>query len=159
MKAVVQRVTEASVTVNGETTGKIGRGFAVLLGISRTDGRAEADALVKKLAALRICDDENGVMNLSLPDYASARGEEPSVLVVSQFTLYADTRKGNRPSYIDAAPPESAKPLYDYFTAELTRAGIHVETGVFRADMQVALVNDGPVTIIIDTDDLKKPRR
>ena len=166
MKAVIQRVTEASVTVDGKLCGRIGRGFAVLLGINRDDTEQEARVLVKKLAALRICDDANGVMNLSLIDSCRGAGREeneltevPSMLVVSQFTLYADVRKGNRPSYIDAAPPEQAKPLYEYFTALLRNSGIHVETGIFQADMQVELVNDGPVTIIVDTDDLKKPRR
>lgn len=166
MKAVIQRVTRAKVTVKEEVTGSIDRGFMILLGIGREDGRAEAELLAKKLCALRICDDENGVMNLSLIDSCrGAGGEEneltevPSMLVVSQFTLYADVRKGNRPSYIDAAPPEQAKPLYEYFTALLRNSGIHVETGIFQADMQVELVNDGPVTIIVDTDDLKKPRR
>ena len=166
MKAVIQRVTRAKVTVKEEVTGSIDRGFMILLGIGRDDGREEAELLAKKLCALRICDDENGVMNLSLIDScARAGGEEdgtpevPSMLVVSQFTLYADVRKGNRPSYIDAAPPEQAKPLYEYFTALLQNSGIHVETGIFQADMQVELVNDGPVTIIVDTDDLKKPRR
>lgn len=166
MKAVIQRVTRAKVTVKEEVTGSIDRGFMILLGIGRDDGREEAELLAKKLCALRICDDENGVMNLSLIDSCrGAGGEEdgtpevPSMLVVSQFTLYADVRKGNRPSYIDAAPPEQAKPLYEYFTALLQNSGIHVETGIFQADMQVELVNDGPVTIIVDTDDLKKPRR
>ena len=166
MKAVIQRVTRAKVTVKEEVTGSIDRGFMILLGIGRDDGRAEAELLAKKLCALRICDDENGVMNLSLIDSCrGAGGEEneltevPSMLVVSQFTLYADVRKGNRPSYIDAAPPEQAKPLYEYFTALLRNSGIHVETGIFQAEMQVELVNDGPVTIIVDTDDLKKPRR
>ena len=158
MKAVIQRVTEASVTVDGKLCGRIGRGFAVLLGINRDDTEQEARVLVKKLATLRICDDANGVMNLSLPD-SCADGETPSMLVVSQFTLYADTRRGNRPSYIAAASPEQARPLYEFFVAELRRAGIRVETGIFQADMKVALVNDGPVTIIIDTDDLKAPRR
>ena len=166
MKAVIQRVTRAKVTVKEEVTGSIDRGFMILLGIGRDDGREEAELLAKKLCALRICDDENGVMNLSLIDSCrGAGGEEneltevPAMLVVSQFTLYADVRKGNRPSYIDAAPPEQAKPLYEYFTALLRNSGIHVETGIFQADMQVELVNDGPVTIIVDTDDLKKPRR
>ena len=157
MKAVIQRVTEASVTVDARLCGRIGRGFAVLLGINRTDTEAEARLLIKKLIALRICDDANGVMNLSLPDSCAA-GETPEMLVVSQFTLYADTRRGNRPSYIEAAPPEQARPLYEFFVAELRRAGIRVETGIFQADMKVALVNDGPVTIIIDTDALKAPR-
>ncbi len=158
MKAVVQRVGRASVTVEGKVAGSIGRGFAVLLGISRADTEEEADILVKKLVSLRICDDADGVMNLSLPD--SCHGSViPEMLVVSQFTLYADTRKGNRPSYIGAAPPELAQPLYEYFVNALRKAGIRTETGVFRADMQVELVNDGPVTIILDTDELKRPRK
>ena len=159
MKAVIQRVTRAKVTVKEEVTGSIDRGFMILLGISRDDGREEAELLAKKLCALRICDDENGVMNLSLIDSCRGAGREeneltevPSMLVVSQFTLYADVRKGNRPSYIDAAPPEQAKPLYEYFTALLRNSGIHVETGIFQADMQVELVNDGPVTILLDSE-------
>ncbi|MBO4327699.1 MAG: D-tyrosyl-tRNA(Tyr) deacylase [Clostridia bacterium] len=159
MKIVIQRVTRAKVTVDNVVTGSIGRGFTVLLGIRQGEGKAEAELLVKKLCALRICDDENGVMNLSLPDYCERNGgEAPSMLVVSQFTLYADVRRGNRPSYIDAAPPEQARPVYEYFVDLLRKSGIRVETGIFQADMQVELVNDGPVTIIIDTDELKKPR-
>ena len=159
MKAVVQRVTRAKVTVKEEVTGSIDRGFMVLLGIGREDGRAEAEMIAKKLCALRICDDENGVMNLSLPDYCEKNGgEAPAMLVVSQFTLMADVRRGNRPSYIEAARPEEAKPLYEYFVDLLKNSGIRVETGIFQADMQVELVNDGPVTIIIDTGELKKPR-
>lgn len=160
MKAVVQRVTRAKVTVDEKVTGSIDRGFMVLLGIGREDGKAEAEMIAKKLCALRICDDEKGVMNLSLPDSVAAAGEDdaPSMLVVSQFTLMADVRRGNRPSYIEAARPEEAKPLYEYFVDLLRNSGIRVETGIFQADMQVELVNDGPVTIIIDTDELKKPR-
>ena len=152
MIAVVQRVQSANVKVNGETVGEIGRGFMVLVGIRRSDTEAEADRRSKKLAALRICDDDKGVMNLNLPDYCDQNGGRPEMLVVSQFTLCADTSHGNRPSYIDAAPPEAAKPLYEYFVETLRRRGLHIETGIFQADMQVGLVNDGPVTIILDTD-------
>ena len=154
MTAVVQRVLCADVKVDGETVGEIEQGFAVLLGIRRSDGEAEADKLAKKLTALRICDDDRGVMNLSLPDYCDAHGMKPEMLVVSQFTLCADTSHGNRPSYIDAAPPEAARPLYEYFVDNLRKRGLHIETGIFQADMKVSLVNDGPVTIILDTDRL-----
>ena len=159
MRAVVQRVSEASVVSEGKLTGKIGRGYAVLLGISSSDTEAEALLLAEKLFKLRICEDENGAMNLSAADAARAAGQSaPEMLVVSQFTLYADTRRGNRPSFIEAAPPELAEPLYERFVGKLSELGVRVGTGVFRTHMDVALVNDGPVTIILDTDDLKRPR-
>lgn len=145
MRAVVQRVKEASVRVEGRVVGGIGRGLLVLLGVATGDGEAEAEALAEKVANLRIFADETGQMNRSVLDTG---GE---VLVVSQFTLLGDARRGRRPSYIDAAPPEEANRLYERFAAEARRLGLRVETGVFRAMMDVALVNEGPVTILLDT--------
>ncbi|HVS81297.1 MAG TPA: D-aminoacyl-tRNA deacylase [Pyrinomonadaceae bacterium] len=145
MRAVVQRVTRASVTVDGEIIGEIGNGLVVLLGIARDDTNKDADYLVEKIAALRIFDDEAGVMNVSVKDVGGA------VLIVSQFTLYGDVRRGLRPSWIDAAPPELAEPLYDYFVAQARKSVAEVATGSFRAMMQVELVNDGPVTILLDS--------
>ena len=146
MRAVIQRVSSASVTIGGEVRSAIGQGLLVLLGIGHDDGREDVDWLVKKVAGLRIFNDEAGVMNRSVVDVG---GE---ALVVSQFTLMASTKKGNRPSYIGAAGHEKAIPLYEAFCEALSAAvGRPVGTGVFGADMQVALVNDGPVTICIDT--------
>lgn len=146
MRLLIQRVSEASVSIGGEVRSAIGTGALVLVGIEERDGREDADWLCKKLANLRIFPDEAGVMNRSLLDI---NGE---ALVVSQFTLQASTRKGNRPSYIRAARPEQAIPLYDYFVQALeSELGKPVGTGEFGADMQVALVNDGPVTIWIDS--------
>ena len=146
MRVVIQRVLEASVSISGAVTAVIGPGLLVLLGICEEDGPADIDWLVKKIAGLRIFDDENGVMNVDVRD---AGGE---ALVVSQFTLMASTKKGNRPSYIRAARPEMAIPLYEQFCASLEGAlGKPVPTGTFGADMQVSLINDGPVTICIDT--------
>ena len=146
MRAVIQRVSSASVTIGGEVRSAIGQGLLVLLGIGHEDGREDVDWLVKKVAGLRIFNDEAGVMNRSVVDVG---GE---ALVVSQFTLMASTKKGNRPSYIGAAGHEKAIPLYEAFCEALSAAvGRPVGTGVFGADMQVALVNDGPVTICIDT--------
>jgi D-tyrosyl-tRNA(Tyr) deacylase len=139
MRALVQRVREASVTVDGERLSAIGPGLLVLLGVRRGDGDAEADRIVRKLLALRIFEDEDGRMNRSVAD---AGGE---LLCVSQFTLYGDARKGNRPSFVDAAPPEEAEPLY-----ERVRAGLGASGGRFGAHMQVALVNDGPVTLLLE---------
>ncbi len=148
MRAVVQRVTRASVTIDGQVTGSIGRGYLVLLGVGAHDSRAEADKLWGKLRGLRINEDENGKTNLSLAD---TKGE---VLVVSQFTLYANCRRGRRPSFTDAADPALATELYEYFV-DLVRADVeHVATGTFAAYMQVELVNDGPFTIVLDTADL-----
>ncbi|MFC4770773.1 D-aminoacyl-tRNA deacylase [Enterococcus hermanniensis] len=147
MKAVIQRVSQASVTIDGQIIGEIDRGFMILLGIHEEDTQADADYLIRKIPLLRVFEDEEGKMNQSLQDIAG------SVLSVSQFTLYADTRKGNRPSFIKAARPETAIPLYEYFNAGLRQAGLKVETGKFGGDMDVALVNDGPVTIIFDTHD------
>ena len=145
MRAVVQRVKEASVTVAGEVEGRIGPGLLVLLGVAEGDAEADADSMAEKVSNLRIFADENGQMNRSLLDVS---GE---VLVVSQFTLLGDARRGRRPSYIDAAPPEEANRLYERFVAEVRRLGLRVETGVFRAMMDVALVNEGPVTLLLDS--------
>lgn len=146
MRVVIQRVTQASVSIDGVVTGAIGAGMLVLVGICAEDGREDIEWLAAKLAGLRIFDDEYGVMNRSVVETGG------SVLVVSQFTLMARTKKGNRPSYIDAAPPEIAIPLYEQFVQVLEReTGKEVPTGRFGADMQVALVNDGPVTILIDS--------
>ena len=146
MRVVIQRVLEASVSISGTVTAAIGPGLLVLLGIGYEDGSDDIDWLVKKIAGLRIFDDADGVMNVDVRD---AGGD---VLVVSQFTLMASTKKGNRPAYIHAARPEVAIPLYERFCAALSEAlGKPVPTGSFGADMQVSLVNDGPVTICIDT--------
>ncbi len=153
MRALVQRVSEASVTVDGRVVGKIGPGLLVLVGVRHGDDAETAASLARKVAHLRIFEDEAGKMNCSAVELGLA------ALVVSQFTLYADVRKGRRPSFIDAAPPEVASPLVDRFAEELRAAGLRVETGCFGAHMQVALVNDGPVTIWIDTDDLRGSAR
>ena len=146
MRAVIQRVREASVTIDGKLFSAIGHGLMILLGVGHEDGAEDIDYLVKKIAALRIFDDEAGVMNRSVLDIGG------QALVVSQFTLMASTKKGNRPSYIHAAGHETAIPLYESFCQALSAAmGRSVATGVFGADMKVALVNDGPVTICIDT--------
>ena len=149
MRAVVQRVSQASVSVDGQMVAAIGRGFLVLVGATHSDGQAEAGLLARKIAGLRIFEDAEGKMNLALQDVGGA------VLVVSQFTLYADARKGRRPSFTAAARPEQAQPLIEYFADQLRRQGLKVETGRFQAAMQVALVNDGPVTLWLDTDELK----
>lgn len=148
MRALIQRVTRASVTIDGEVRGAIGRGFLILLGVREGDTAAEADYLADKCTALRIFTDENDKMNLSLSDV------EGGLLVVSQFTLYGDCRKGRRPSFIRAARPETAIPLYERFVARCRASGRPVETGEFGADMQVELVNDGPVTLWLDTDEM-----
>ena len=145
MRAVVQRVTRARVTVADQIIGEIEHGLVVLLGIARDDTKDDADYLVPKIIALRIFDDAEGRMNVSLKDVAGG------LLVVSQFTLYGDVRRGLRPSWSDAAPPEIAEPLYDYFVASSRKLLGRVETGSFRAMMQVELVNDGPVTILLDS--------
>lgn len=152
MRAVVQRVSEASVRIEGEITGKIGRGFLILLGVTQGDTPELCSYLAEKCAGLRIFTDDNGKMNLSLKDVG---GE---VLVVSQFTLYGDCSKGKRPSFIAAAKPDLAIPMYERFIAELMDQGLHVETGRFGADMQVSLINDGPVTILLDTDHMRTGR-
>lgn len=148
MKLVVQRVTEASVSVEQEIVGSIGQGYLVLLGVGENDTEEIASRLADKLVKLRIFSDENDKTNLSINDV------EGEVLVISQFTLYADCKKGNRPSFIAAARPDTAIPLYEMFIKGCRDRGFHVETGEFGADMQVASVNDGPVTIIYDTDAL-----
>ena len=145
MRAVVQRVTRAKVTVAEETIGEIGNGLVVLLGIARDDTKVEAAYLVDKIANLRIFDDEAGKMNLSVKD------TNGGLLIVSQFTLYGDVRRGLRPSWIDAAPPEVAEPLYDFFVRQARTAIDVVATGKFQAMMQVELINDGPVTILLDS--------
>ncbi len=153
MKAVIQRVSRSSVEVKQQIVGKTGKGLMILLGINRQDEKADAEYLAKKIPDLRIFEDDEDKMNLSLRD---VKGE---ILAISQFTLYADTRKGRRPSFIEAAPPEIAEPLYEYFTELLAQQGIQVETGVFGAMMKVEIVNEGPVTIILDSQDRHKPRR
>lgn len=145
MRCVIQRVTQASVTVNGETVGKIDRGFMVLIGAENGDGEADARYCADKIAGLRVFEDANGKMNLSLSDVGG------DVLLVSQFTLLADARHGRRPDFIQAARPEAAEPLCERVKAMLEERGLRVETGRFRTDMQVALVNDGPVTILLDS--------
>ena len=146
MRTVIQRVTSASVSIGGEVVGEISKGVMLLLGITPEDTLQDADWLVGKVSRLRIFDDANGVMNLSLQDI------EGEALVVSQFTLMASYKKGNRPSYIHAAPPAVAIPLYEYFVAQLQQTlGRPVPTGRFGADMQVSLTNDGPVTIVMDS--------
>ena len=152
MRALIQRVSEARVTVGGAIVGSIGEGLLVLLGVGKDDSEREADILADKIANLRIFDDETGKMNLSILD---VHGE---VLVVSQFTLYADSRRGRRPSYIDAAPPAEGNRLYEHFIQQAARLGLKVESGRFRAMMNVALVNNGPFTIWLDTDELKKEK-
>lgn len=144
MRAVVQRVTQASVTVTGEVVGRISRGLVILLGVARSDTQAEAAWLARKCAGLRVFEDEKGLMNLSL---AETGGE---ALVVSQFTLYGDCDKGRRPSFTSAAAPEQAEVLYQVFVDTLREHGIHVETGRFQAKMLVDIVNDGPVTLILE---------
>ena len=145
MRLVVQRVSEAKVDVDGKTVGKINKGFMVLCGITHEDTEKEADILARKLCNLRIFEDENEKMNLSLKD---VKGE---LLIISQFTLYADSMSsGNRPSFIAAARPEKAEPLYEYFIKKCEAEGVHVEKGIFGADMKVSLLNDGPVTILLE---------
>lgn len=148
MRAVVQRVSRASVTVEQEVVGTIGQGLLVLLGVSNKDTETDAQYCVEKILNLRIFEDAEGKMNLSLIDLA---GE---LLVVSQFTLYGDTRRGRRPSFIDAAPPAEANRLYEYFVAECRQQISNVQTGQFQAMMDVELLNDGPVTILIDSEKL-----
>jgi D-tyrosyl-tRNA(Tyr) deacylase len=144
MKAVIQRVTSSAVVVGGETVGAIGRGITVLLGVEKGDGETQADWLAGKICGLRIFSDEAGKMNLSLRDVGG------SLLVVSQFTLAGNCAKGKRPSFDTAAPADEGKRLYEYFVAAVRRLGVPAETGIFQADMQVSLVNDGPVTFILE---------
>ena len=145
MKFVIQRVKEANVVVNGETIGAIDKGFLVLVGINNTDNEEIADKMVKKLIGLRIFEDENGKTNLSLNDVNG------SLLVISQFTLYADCRKGNRPSFTDAGAPDMANKLYEYILAKCSEQVANVQKGEFGADMKVSLLNDGPTTIFMDS--------
>ena len=146
MRAVVQRVSSCRVTVDNAVTGEIGAGLLVLLGVSKTDTEAAADYLVEKIIGLRIFEDADEKMNLSVQDIGGA------VLVVSQFTLYGDVRRGKRPSFDAAARPEEAKRLYEYFVDRVRAAGLHCETGQFQAMMQVELINSGPVTILLDSE-------
>ncbi len=148
MRACIQRVSEAQVTVDGAATGRIGRGLVVLLGVGHHDSQSEANWLAEKIVGLRIFEDDAGKMNRSLMEAGGA------MLVVSQFTLYGDARRGRRPSFTDAAPPELAERLYEGFVANVREAGVEVATGKFREHMLVALVNDGPVTLWIDTADI-----
>jgi D-tyrosyl-tRNA(Tyr) deacylase len=153
MKVVIQRVSRGSVAINGKTVGKIGKGYVILLGIAANDGEADIDYLVEKIVHLRVFEDAQGKMNLSLLDVGG------SVLVISQFTLYANTRKGRRPSFINAAPPEIAIPLYEKFVTKMRRYPIDVQTGEFGAMMSVDICNEGPVTIIIDSEERLLPRK
>jgi D-aminoacyl-tRNA deacylase len=141
----VQRVSSARVTVNGEITGQIGLGLLVLLGVGRDDTEADATYLAEKIAGLRVFEDDQGKVNLSLQDVGG------SVLAVSQFTLYGDVRRGKRPSFDDAAPPEKARQLYEFFVDQLRAAGLRCETGRFQEMMKVELANEGPVTILLDS--------
>lgn len=151
MKAILQRVSRASVSIDGAVAGSIDKGFLILLGVTQEDDAAEAAVLAKKISGLRVFTDENDKMNLSLADV------DGGVLVISNFTLCADCTHGRRPSFIAAARPEQAEPLYELFCAELSKNGVaQVEKGVFGADMQVSLINDGPVTIEINSKDLKR---
>ena len=150
MKIVVQRVKESSVTIDGKVHGQIEKGFMVLVGFCDGDNETIIDKMIDKMIHLRIFEDENGKMNLSLDDVKG------SILSISQFTLYANCKKGRRPSFIEAAKPEVAIPLYDYFNEKIREQGIHLETGIFGADMKVALINDGPITIILDSEEICK---
>jgi D-tyrosyl-tRNA(Tyr) deacylase len=144
MKFVIQRVSEAEVVVEQKSVGRIGKGFMVLVGISGEDTKEEADRMIRKMVQLRIFEDENGKTNLSLKDVGG------SILLISQFTLYADAKRGNRPSFIQAARPEIASPLFDYIVDKTKETVPHVERGIFGADMKVSLVNDGPFTMILE---------
>lgn len=150
MKFVIQRVTEASVTVDEKLVGTIGKGFLVLIGVSGDDTKEIADKMVKKLTAMRIFDDENGKTNLGLADV------EGELLLISQFTLYADCKKGNRPSFIKAGAPDMANEMYEYIIAKCKEVVPVVEKGIFGADMKVRLLNDGPFTIVLDSDEICK---
>ncbi len=153
MRALVQRVARASVTVDQEVVGSIGAGLVVLIGISREDGPAEAEYIVGKTVNLRIFNDDDGRFNRSALD------TESELLLVSQFTLYGDTRKGRRPSFVDAAPPDEAKALFDQTVSRFAQTGLKVATGRFQAHMTVSIENDGPVTIMLDSADRGRPRR
>ena len=148
MKFVIQRVTKASCTVDGRITGQINNGFCVLIGVSNEDNKSIADKMIKKLIGMRIFEDEQGKTNLALKDVNG------SLLLISQFTLYADCKKGNRPSFINAGSPDLANEIYEYIIAECKKEVTLVETGIFGAHMEIALVNDGPFTIVLDSKDL-----
>jgi len=152
MKFVIQRVTSASVEVNREIVGKINKGFLVLIGITHEDTFEIADAMIKKLINLRVFEDENEKMNLALKD---VNGQ---LLLISQFTLYANCKNGNRPDFLNAAKPEYANKLYEYIIEKCKKENINVQTGIFGADMKVNLLNDGPVTIILDSDEILKKK-
>ncbi|WP_187478333.1 D-aminoacyl-tRNA deacylase [Amniculibacterium sp. G2-70] len=145
MKAVIQRVSEAQVRVDGKIVGEIRHGLALLIGIEEKDTKTDADWLIQKIINLRVFGDEKGKLNLSALD---CNGE---ILCISQFTLIADYKKGNRPSFIRAAKPDIAIPLFDYFKQEISKSGLKIESGIFGADMKVSLINDGPVTIVMDS--------
>ena len=152
MRFTIQRVLGSSVSVDGKVIGAIGKGYMVLIGVSQTDTKETADKMVKKLIGLRIFEDENGKTNLSLADVNG------SLLLISQFTLYADLRRGNRPSFTNAGAPDKANELYEYIIQECRKQVEKVETGSFGADMKVSLINDGPFTILLDSADLEQPR-
>lgn len=145
MKVVIQRVSESNVKVNGKIVGEIGKGLMLLIGIDENDEKTDADWLVQKILNLRIFGDKNDKLNLSVQDI---KGE---ILCISQFTLIADYKKGNRPSFIKAAKPDKAIPLFDYFKEKIAKSGLKTESGIFGADMKVSLINDGPVTIVMDS--------
>lgn len=153
MKAVIQRVKYALVKVDDVEIGKCNQGFLILLGVANEDSEKDVEALVNKITKLRVFEDEEGKMNLSIQDVG---GE---MLIISQFTLYADCRKGNRPSFINAAPPAVSKPLYEMFVEKIRNAGIPAQCGEFGADMKVELLNDGPVTIVLESGELVKNRK
>lgn len=150
MKIVIQRVKESSVTIDGKLKGSIQKGYMTLVGFCESDTKAIVDKMIDKMIGLRIFEDDQGKMNLSLADVQGA------ILSISQFTLYADCRKGRRPGFTDAAKPDIASSLYDYYNQKIQDLGIHVETGVFGANMKVSLLNDGPVTILLDSQDICK---
>ena len=152
MRVVIQRAKNAKCTIDGQITGQIDYGYCIFVGFNNEDTNEIIDKMIHKILFLRIFEDENGKMNKSIQDV------EGSILSISQFTLYADCHKGRRPSFIDAAKPDISSPLYDYFNKSLRTQGIHVETGIFGADMKCALINDGPVTIVLDSDDIM-PRK
>lgn len=148
MKFVIQRVTEASVTIDGEISGKIGKGYLVLIGVADTDTKEIADKMIRKMIGLRIFEDEQGKTNLSLADV------DGGLLLVSQFTLYANCKRGNRPSFIEAGKPDMANEMYEYIIGKCRKSVDEVQTGEFGADMKVQLLNDGPFTILLDSDQL-----
>lgn len=148
MRFVIQRVTQASVTIEGNIAGKIGKGYLVLIGVAESDTKETADKMIRKMLGLRIFEDENGKTNISLDDV------DGGLLLVSQFTLYADCKKGNRPSFVKAGKPDMAKEMYEYIVSKCKEQVEKVETGSFGADMKVELLNDGPFTILLDSDEL-----